>query len=652
MATGAAAPGEAARPGHIAGLDGLRGLAVAAVVVYHLWPGVLPAGFLGVTLFFALSGFLITTLLLDEVDRAGRVSLRDFWGRRLRRLMPMSWLVLTAVLAVWAIAGWLTEAVRRDVLWSALHVANWGRIAEAQAYGVSPEASPVLHFWSLSIEEQWYLLLPLLVAWSAPRQSTGKVLGVTFLCSTAAVWWSWDDPVRSYFSTFTRAGELVVGALAAVVVRSIRRAATGRTGKSARTRRTAVEVVATAGCALLAAAMVATSLEAPSYSRGGLLVAGVVAAVTVAATASSVSVARLLDIRPLAWLGSVSYAVYLVHWPLHVGLRRAGFDPTLAPWLTVALTLPIAAASGRFVEQPIRSRRRLGRGSGFVALMALGSLVVATAAVPDTSTAVTFDADRAVALAEQRRPGQTSGSTLPAADPTGSPGPTATPTAAAPPPIRYAWVSDSSGLPLVLGIRSPEGFEVAGWWTQMGCPAGRGGRVRSASTGTAVWTTAEKGCAWDESLAAAVPAGDVDVALASFGRWDVAEREVPELGGGWTTLDDPRYDTWLFDELSALTGQLHGAGVHTVVWLTLPYDDPHAPRDRVDRFNGLLRRLETTSTTGRVAVLDLAGWLEATGERRRLLPDGVHATFEPDGGTADEIGRRFLFPELTRLLGG
>lgn len=648
-------------PGHvpperIGGLDGLRGLAVAGVLVYHLWPEALPAGFLGVTLFFALSGYLITTLLLDELERHGRVDLRAFWARRLRRLMPASWVVLALVLGVWAAAGWLTDALRRDVVWSALHAANWQRIVDAQAYGVSPEASPLMHFWSLSIEEQCYLLLPLLAAWAGSRRRLGVVLGAGFVGSVLALVWWWADPVTTYFSTFTRSGELLAGALVAVLVRR------GRLRNSV-----VVEAVAAIGVLGLVVAAAATSLDAAAYSRGGLLVAGVVAAATVAAVSASPRVARLLDVAPLAWLGSVSYAVYLVHWPILVGLGAAGVDPRLAPWLTLVVTLPLAAASGRFLERPIRSGARLRRRPLLVAVAALTLLVGSAVAVPATSSAVTFDSDRATELIERRRaavadrPAPTSAPAAEEPDPAGAPPPTSDPTGPTlggpeptvpAGPVRYAWVSDSTGLPLVLGIQPNERFEVNGWWTQMGCPVGRGGRVRSASTGTAVWTTAEKGCSWESDLATGVPPGYVDVALVAFGRWDVAERQIPALGDAWTTLDDPVHEAWLRSEMRALTEQLHGSGVDLVVWLTLLPDDAHAPRSRVDAYNRLLGELTDEVTTGRVAVIDLAGWLLSTGELARLLPDGVHATYEPEGGTADEIARRFLFPQLELLLGG
>jgi len=628
----------------------LRGLAVAAVVGYHLWPEALPAGFLGVTLFFALSGYLITTLLLDELEQTGSVELKSFWTRRLRRLMPASWVVLTLVLGVWAAAGWLTDAIRGDVVWSALHAANWRRIAEAQAYGVSPEASPLLHFWSLSIEEQCYLVLPLLAAWAGSRRRLGVLLAGCFGLSVVAVVWWWADPVTTYFSTLTRGGELVAGALAAVAVRGRRGRTTGR-----------ADLGAALGLLAFVVATAVTSLDAAAYARGGLLVAGIGAAATVAAVAASQRVGRLLDIRPLAWLGSVSYAVYLVHWPILVGLRAAEIDPHIAPWLTVAVTLPLAAASGRFLERPIRSGARLRRRPLLVAAAALGALVTAAVVVPATSAQVTFDAERASELVDARRTELTTPPT-PTAPPTSADGTAAEPpgdagtepdvTSAppAPAPVRYAWVSDSTGLPLVLGIRPTERFVVAGWWTQMGCPLGRGGRVRSASTGSAVWTTDEKGCNWDADLAAGVAEEQVDVALVAFGRWDVAERQVPALGDAWTTIDDPAYEAWLFGEMQALTAQLHGSGVDLVVWLTLLADDAHAPRARVDAYNRLLDRLDDGEASGRVAVIDMAGWLMESGEVGRLLPDGVHTTYEPEGGTADEIARRFLFPELERML--
>ncbi len=161
---GVAVPGERNQH-HVPALDGLRGVAVAAVVVYHFAPARLPAGFLGVDLFFVLSGFLITTLLVHEVLDTGRIDLRAFWGRRARRLLPAALLTLVAITVVALVAGTRTAGLRTDVLAALGYGSNWHQVLTQQSYfDVFGAPNPTKHFWSLAIEEQFYLLWPVLVA--------------------------------------------------------------------------------------------------------------------------------------------------------------------------------------------------------------------------------------------------------------------------------------------------------------------------------------------------------------------------------------------------------------------------------------------------------------------------------------------------------
>ena len=212
---------------HLPGLDGLRGLAVAGVICFHgNWPW-MQGGYLGVSLFFTLSGFLITSLLLVEQQRTGGISLRRFWGRRFRRVLPAAWLTLLAVV----IAGWFlldaeqVSAFRDDVRASFLQVSNWRFLFEGQSYGdLFRSPSPVLHFWSLSIEEQLYLLYPLLLVGllavaRGRRHLAALVLGIGALLS-------WGLPVllgasldRIYYGTDTRALAPLLGAFLAIAVK-------------------------------------------------------------------------------------------------------------------------------------------------------------------------------------------------------------------------------------------------------------------------------------------------------------------------------------------------------------------------------------------------------------------------------------------------
>ncbi|HRE01990.1 MAG TPA: acyltransferase, partial [Ilumatobacteraceae bacterium] len=231
---------------YLPGLDGLRALAVAAVVAFHFGAGWATGGFLGVSLFFTLSGFLITRVLLAERSADGHVRLRGFWGRRIRRLTPAAMVCLAGVLVVMAVRGDAGHArqVGHDVLASAFNVANWHFVSSSVSYGdlFSGWRSPVLHFWSLAIEEQFYVLFPVLFVvvarwhdrldrrgldrrgldrrgrrWrSAPAVVAVTVVGA-ILASVVASWLTADGDLV-YFGTHTRAGELLIGVLLALAV--------------------------------------------------------------------------------------------------------------------------------------------------------------------------------------------------------------------------------------------------------------------------------------------------------------------------------------------------------------------------------------------------------------------------------------------------
>ncbi|MFM8268327.1 MAG: acyltransferase family protein, partial [Ilumatobacteraceae bacterium] len=308
----------------IAGFDGVRGIAVALVVAFHLWPDVVPGGFLGVTLFFALSGYLITSLLLDEVDRSGSVSLRGFYQRRVRRILPAALATVSVVAVVWFIAGWATSTTRRELVAALLQVTNWQQIVDGGVYGASTDRSPVLHFWSLAIEEQVYLVLPLVVLLARRRWVIGFTLGVLVSATALGTWLVAGDTSLVYFSTFTRSGEMLVGAVLATALhrRSV------PTGRNSRMLIAGLGIASLGG---LVALGLTTSLGTEGYYRGGLLACGVLAAVGVAAVAHQSDLGARLDVAPLRWVGERSYGIYLVHWPLLLGFTAAGMNALVLP---------------------------------------------------------------------------------------------------------------------------------------------------------------------------------------------------------------------------------------------------------------------------------------------------------------------------------
>lgn len=350
-------------PFRVAGLDGIRALAVTTVIVFHLLPGTLVGGYLGVDVFFVVSGFLITTLLLREHATTGRVSLRGFWARRARRLLPaLVLLLLVCCTAALAIGGDVLVGLGLQVLGAATFSSNWLFIAAGSSYFDETVPEVFRNLWSLAVEEQFYLVWPLLlvaVLLRMPRWA--KLLVIAGIAAASAGWmalaYSPVDPTRVYYGTDTHAFGLAIGAFLAVL--TIGRPLAGRAA-----RWTLAPVGFLAVAALLALAVLMPGELAETY-RGGLAIVAVLSALAIAALLVPGSpVARVLDLAPIRWVGVRSYGLYLWHWPVLVLLGsalptwpREGFAAWGLAALALALTVIAAALSYRFVEQPIR---RLG----------------------------------------------------------------------------------------------------------------------------------------------------------------------------------------------------------------------------------------------------------------------------------------------------
>ncbi|MEY2452714.1 MAG: hypothetical protein QOD92_2288 [Acidimicrobiaceae bacterium] len=363
------APSEERR---IGGLDGLRAVAVLAVVAYHLWPDALPAGFLGVDLFMVLSGFLITGLLIDERARTGGVRLGAFWMRRFRRLVPALLAVLVGV-ALWVrIAGpaLIRPTVRGQGLASLLYVGNWKLVHDGTTYGaLASGQSPLLHLWSLAIEEQFYVIWPPVVVGllflARGRRRPLALFALAGALVSAALMAAWfepgHDPLRLYYGTDTRAQAFLIGAVAVIAVR--------RFGAAL------LQKIAVPAFVLMLALFALEDATGTLY-RGGFAGFALVAAVVVAAVTEPGPLARLLDRGPLRLIGRVSYGIYLWHWPVIVLITD---DTTPLRGITLllfraALIAGATAISWLLIERPYRrapGRRAVPLAAGGIALAAV-----------------------------------------------------------------------------------------------------------------------------------------------------------------------------------------------------------------------------------------------------------------------------------------
>ncbi len=358
----APAPLEGPRPDgglpHRPALDGLRGLAAAAVVGYHLGLSWLRGGFLGVSLFFTLSGYLITNLLLTERRATGRTSLSGFWARRARRLLPAAFAgIALAIVATYA-AGTPDQLthLRGDVLGAVLYAANWRFIAGHSVYAAGYQApSALVHYWSLAIEEQAYIVLPLLVVIVLRRRTTARALGVAvaaLMAFSVAAALLIQDPNRAYFGTDTRSFELLAGAALALVMGF---PGTARWRAAARTTAAVAAVAGVAGTA----ALWATVHETDAWlTKGGLWAVSALSCGLLVGGLAGGRLTRVLSARPLVALGKRSYGVYVYHWPLFLLVSRDTVGLHGLPLLVarVSATGVVAAASYRWLEQPIRRR--------------------------------------------------------------------------------------------------------------------------------------------------------------------------------------------------------------------------------------------------------------------------------------------------------
>lgn len=496
---------------YLPGLDGLRALAVIAVLIYHANSSWLSGGFLGVEVFFVISGYLITLLLMSERESTGRVDLAAFWGRRARRLLPALFTMLFLLLTYTWIFEWGSLGrLRGDFLGGIFYVSNWYQIWVGQAYGSAAEFSPLRHLWSLAVEEQYYLVWPIVMLLFLRRNGTRRlgltarwlVLAALVITVVTAVlhhggsvgtcettpdaYWTVGErciskPNFLYLSTITRASGILLGSAFAMLWRpvAIMRGPLRRADKLLDLLSLVGLVVIAVGCWMLDFHPDAGTNGL--LFRGGFLLVSIATVLMIAAVTHPYTLtSRWLGARPIVWVGTRSYGLYLYSWPIFQILKgptRTGLDGRDFA-VGMLLTVLISELSYRFIERPIR-RRELGRwwqslrrrrdpvprmlvtggALGCVALLALGSLFMSLAKVEQTdlerqrsenAESVQDITDLLGGGAETTAPPvtQTTAPASPASDPTGSTTTsttttTTTTTTLPPEPVDFLAIGDS-----------------------------------------------------------------------------------------------------------------------------------------------------------------------------------------------------------------
>lgn len=630
---------------YLPALDGLRGAAVAVVIAFHAhW---LTGGYLGVDLFFVLSGFLITRLLLNEYSTSGRIDLIGFWRRRARRLLP-AMLIVTCFAAVaerWRDTLDGPAGGRRDVVGALTYTSNWLRLDSGAGYWRQFGDPAVLdHMWSLAIEEQFYVVWPVLAfgLFRCIRSDIARVL-VLGLASCGLGLWALrlfsttSDASRVYMGTDTRAVALLLGATVAATAHR-------RSWQS----NTALRVAALPALVALAIMTVRMRGDALITYQGGLLAFSLAGAVVVAAAALGrpPAVFRVFTTRPLRWLGSRSYGIYLWHWPIMVGLHVADM-PDSSWWRRVAAigaSFAIAEVSYRFIEQPLR-KNGLNAFRQPLRTLAVGVGAVAFALVAVFAPPVYTSATEAVPLPSVTPTSSVAPpSTEPVAPPASSTPTTDSTVALASPfpvqplpddrPPRVMFVGDSVGWNLALQADDEHerlGIEVINAAIN-GCPLTHTPLRRRSDSSTVPLVFPEECNDAVNNYGNTVADAQPDVVIVVFGASFLDENEIAP--GQWHAPCSAPFDSWFQDQIRKSADALSSTGA-TVYWVTPGYyrgevdDRTSTWDDQVDCLNARARDVVERSN-GAMGVIELGEWAcptrDCLTERDgfELRPDGTH----------------------------
>jgi peptidoglycan/LPS O-acetylase OafA/YrhL len=647
----------------------VRAVAVALVLAGHGGIPGMSGGFIGVDVFFVLSGFLITSLLLDELGRSGRIDLGDFWIRRARRLLPALVVMVLAVavgrkfFSPEAVAG-----LRDDAVAAFFWVANWMFVADKTDYftqGAPP--SPLQHAWSLGVEEQYYIVWPLLLvavavllaARAHRRQGWATLGGVRFtvfllavlgaLASAAAAILLASNTTRDrvYFGTDTRAQALLVGAAAsALLVGDWSALNRGWSLIRSRWAKWTARVLPVIGLALLGVAAHCATGSAREFREGSLIAVAIAAVLVIAPVALDQRgpVAAVLAWRPLAWLGTISYGVYLWHWPIFLMLNgaRTGWSGLSLFAVRCAATLAVSVVSYWLIERPVRRWRPV-----LVPLLPLAGATAATAAAV-TMLVVPVGVKPGGSAPDGSLPPGVSSVAVVSPSPPKTPRPARTVAQRDPRrPFTVSVFGDSIGWTLMHFLPPTPGFDFVNH-TVIGCSLVRGGPYRYLGQTLDQKSECES---WPSRWRSEIAADRPDAILLIVGRWETVDR-VNE--GSWTHIGDPAFDAYLTGELGRAVDILSAAGAPLTV-TNLPYSRrgerpdgslwPEDQPERVNQWNTMLSR--TIGGRTGVRILDLnkklcpQGGYTADVDGIQVRSDGVHLTAE---------GVQWLTPWLEKSL--
>lgn len=651
------APHEGPSLSYIPALDGIRAFAVLGVMAFHGGIPWLTGGFLGVDTFFVLSGFLITSLLIAEWNRIRTIKLGAFWARRARRLLPALLLVLlfVAFYAAVIVPRGTYPNLRLDALSTLFYVANWHFILVGTNYfNQTGMPSPLTHTWSLAIEEQFYLIWPLVVLAVMKLTSSMRVLlGVCVVGALASaaemarLYHAGSDPTRLYYGTDTHAQCLLVGATLAVALVLFARhrrkaaAAAGAPPPWLRSRqlpggdpawmatsagwRVALSVLGVAGVAVSALLWSRLSYADNFLWKGGFLVAALAtAAVLVSAVCAQRSpVAVALSVAPLRFLGRISYGMYLWHYPLFIWLNaaRTGLEGYALFGLRTAVTVAVATASFYLVERPIRQGTFFRDWRAWVATPVAAVMTVAVVAAATTPTAV-------------------------ASPPALSPPATTVP--AGVPKVRVLVVGDSTALTLGIGLSAPP-LEKAYDFTevdegQVGCGVAIGAehefKDQIAPSSDDCQPNPPPGrLQWPQEWQGWVDAYQPNLVILLAGRWEVVDRT---YDGKWTNILDATYAAYVRAQLQLAVDVATSRGAHMVLMTAPCYDSGEQPNGqlwpedspaRIDAYNALVREVAAANPT-KVTLYDLNALVCPGGHYEEFVDgvqvrtsDGIHFTW-------------------------